>query len=172
MILNAIIHNEYHHAETWQEMSAVIDEIMTNLRYETFNNPWTDPGETVCLMFDKAPFTGKPAPWPDNTLCVSVNASTGYGGLTWYVEDERAAREQSDITEHIWVSDNPNPPAFDPRVVSESHYPLFYDPRCTLPAALIRSALEEFCRTGTGDRPTCVDWTRGHINGQLLDAVW
>lgn len=55
--------------------------------------------------------------WPDNTLQVAVNLESGYGGLVWFATQERATKDE--ISEHIWVSDNPNPPNFDPCVVSD-----------------------------------------------------
>jgi hypothetical protein len=30
--------------------------------------------------------------------------------------------------------------------------------------------LEEFCRTGTGERPSVIGWVRGDTNGQRLDV--
>lgn len=74
-----------------------------------------------------------------------------------------------EIDDYVWVSDNPAPPDFDPRVVSDPCVPYFYHPRSTLPAAQIRAAVEEFCRTGTGERPERVHWVRGEANGNRLD---
>jgi len=63
------------------------------------------------------------------------------------------------------VSDNPAPPSFDPLVVSDPCSPLSFDPHSTLPAAQIRAAMEEFSRTGTGERPRCVRWAHGEPGG-------
>ncbi|MGW2935724.1 Imm1 family immunity protein [Streptomyces sp. NPDC001156] len=41
-------------------------------------------------------------------------------------------------------------------------------PRSTLPVTQVHAALEEFCRTGAGDRPECIYWVRGEINGERL----
>ncbi|MFJ8746515.1 Imm1 family immunity protein [Embleya sp. NPDC127516] len=67
------------------------------------------------------------------------------------------------------MSDNPEPPDLDPRVVSDPCYPLFHDPSSALPIPRIRAALEEFCRAGTGERPECIDWVVGGMNGQRFD---
>ncbi|MET7749740.1 Imm1 family immunity protein [Micromonospora sp. NPDC005367] len=42
--------------------------------------------------------------------------------------------------------------------------------RSVLPLAQVRAAVEEFCRTGTGDRPECIRWVRGEINGERWAA--
>jgi Immunity protein Imm1 len=99
-----------------------------------------------------------------------VNTETGYGGLTWFVTQDRAVAAGDEIADHVWVTDNPSPPGFDPRVVSELHYPVFYHPNSTIPAAQVQAALEEFCRTSTGDRPECVRWVHGTVSGERLDA--
>ncbi|WDN56008.1 Imm1 family immunity protein [Streptomyces clavuligerus] len=172
MILNVTFQGSYHHAVTYAEMSALIGKVMNGLSHEQ-SGPFIRAGDTASFMFTRTPM-GIPGheEWPDHHLGVAVNTSTGYGGLTWYAMGERAKNPRDGISATTWVSDNPSPPAFDPRVVLDPCVPLFYDPRSTLPAPQIQAALEEFCRTGTGDRPNCVDWTRGHTNGQLLDAEW
>jgi hypothetical protein len=70
-----------------------------------------------------------------------------------------------------WVSDNPNPPTVDPQVLSDPGAPICFDVRSTLPIPVVRLALQEFCRQGSGDRPECIDWVLGEINGERLDAV-
>ncbi|MEV0513813.1 Imm1 family immunity protein [Nonomuraea sp. NPDC050405] len=107
--------------------------------------------------------------WPDNFLQIAVNATTGYGGLIWFVSAERAEKAGDGISEYVWVSDNPCPPDFDLRVVSDPGIPMFHDIRSTLPVSLVRAALEEFCRTGTGDRPKCINWVRGETNGGRVE---
>jgi hypothetical protein len=103
--------------------------------------------------------------WPDNHLQVGVNPATGYGGLVWYVSPDRAERLGDEELQYAWVTDNPNPPEDDPLVVSDPCVPMCFDRRSTLPIEDIRAALEEFCRTGTGDRPESVGWVHGDING-------
>ena len=85
MILETRLRGEYHYAETWPQMVALIDEVMTNLGVEDPTSPWVDPGENAWFMFVEARRTDPHGPpWPDNYLVVGVNSRTGYGGLTWF----------------------------------------------------------------------------------------
>ncbi|MFD8767103.1 Imm1 family immunity protein [Streptomyces mirabilis] len=168
MILNAVIHGRYHYAESWPEKARLVDEVMENMRSERRDQPWISPGEIATLMFaDRRHSESVDDWWPDNTLQVAVNLESGYGGLVWFVTQERAMKDE--ISEHIWVSDNPNPPDFDPRVVSDPGVPFFFDPRSALPIDRVRAALEEFCRHETGDRPECIRWVHGEMNGQRYE---
>ncbi|MFF1441319.1 Imm1 family immunity protein [Streptomyces sp. NPDC058295] len=54
--------------------------------------------------------------------------------------------------------------------MADPGYPRFHHPRSTVPIARIRAAVEEYCRAGTGHRPTCVDWTPGDLAGRRLDT--
>nr|WP_121175647.1 Imm1 family immunity protein [Streptomyces sp. 1114.5] len=56
----------------------------------------------------------------------------------------------------------------DPRAVSDPGEPRFHDPRSCLPVPEVRAALEEFCRMGTGNRPECIRWVCGYMNGYRL----
>jgi Immunity protein Imm1 len=167
MILEVWIHGEHRYVETWPAFAALNDEIVNNLAVENPDSPWVAPGEHAQLVIARErrpdPYG---EPWPDNWLAVTVNATTGYGGLTWCRPASTAPQPTGDeIADYVWVIDNPSPPDFDPRVVSDPGVPYFYHPRSTLPVTLIRAALEEFCHTGTGDRPECVHWVHGHANG-------
>jgi hypothetical protein len=82
--------------------------------------------------------------------------ATGYGALIWQATSPDP--EPGVPAHQRWLSSNPEPPDFDPRVVADPYAPFFHDPDTTLPAARIREALEEYCRTGTGDRPKCIEW--------------
>jgi hypothetical protein len=168
LILNAVIHDRYFYAENWQEMMVLIGEVMENLQPERRDQPWIDAGETASFSFaDRRHSASTRDWWPDNYLEISVNTETGYGGLAWFVTQDRVTKD--DVSRYIWVSDNPAPPDFDPRVVGDPGVPYFYDPRSTLPLDDVRAALEEFCRTGTGDRPECVRWVHGEMNGLRHD---
>ncbi|MFI8235580.1 Imm1 family immunity protein [Streptomyces sp. NPDC085900] len=167
MILNAIVHGERVYAETPKEVADLIEEVMHNLSFEKADGPWVDPGEDAWFMWaDKR--LGE-SEWPDNHLQVAVNTSTGYGGLIWFVTGAAAERMDDEISNSIWISNNPTPPEFDPRVVADPGFPLFHDRRSTIPVSLVRLALEEFCRAGTGDRPNCLGWVRGEMNGTRLE---
>ncbi|MFE4826697.1 Imm1 family immunity protein [Streptomyces sp. NPDC056672] len=168
MILNAVIHGRYYYAESWSEKAGIVAEVMENLRSERRDQPWISPGEVASFMFADGRHSESVRDWwPDNTLQIAVNSETGYGGLVWFATQERVTK--NDIAEHIWVSDNPRPPDFDPRVVSDPGVPYFFDSRSALPLDQVRAAVEEFCRLGSGDRPECIEWVRGEMNGQRHD---
>ncbi|MER7280164.1 Imm1 family immunity protein [Dactylosporangium sp. NPDC000244] len=170
MILQVGVHNTVRYVETWQEIADLIEEVMTNLSVEDPTSPWIAPGENAIFSFVNARRVNPQAPpWPDNYLFVGVNAKTGYGGLSWYFSPDRGVPADDEIGSWVWVSNNPEPPDFDPRVVSEPHYPMFYNPESTIPVAHVRAALEEFCRTGTGDRPSCISWVKGEVDGRRFD---
>ncbi len=165
MILNAVIHGRYYHAESRSEKAEIVAEVMENLRSERRDQARISPGEVASLMFADGRHSESVRDWwPDNTLQVAVNSETGYGGLVWFATQERVTKDG--ISEHIWVSDNSSPPDFDPRVVSDPGVPYFFDPISALPLDRVRAALEEFCRLGTGDRPECIEWVHGEMNGQ------
>ncbi len=63
------------------------------------------------LTFARWPWEGETVD-TDNHLFVSVNKETGFGALTWYVM--QGWPKEGDIYEQIWVTDNPQPPNFDP----------------------------------------------------------
>jgi hypothetical protein len=168
VILNAVIHNRYYYAEGWPERSALIAEVMENLQFEQNDLPWIGSGEIASFMFaDRRHSESVRDWWPDNTLQIAVNRQTGYGGLVWFATQERVKKD--DTSAYIWVSNNVTPPEFDPRVVSDPGVPHFFDRRSVLPVSQIKVALEEFCWLGTGDRPECIEWVRGEMNGRRHD---
>ncbi|MER7668139.1 Imm1 family immunity protein [Kitasatospora sp. NPDC096128] len=164
MILNAHIRGQYYHAESWPEKAELIADVMENLRFERADAPWVSAGECAEFSFANQRRTEASDWWPDNHLQISVNSATGFGGLVWFVMRDDAP--EGDISEHIWISDNPNPPDFDPRVVADPGIPHFFDPRSAIPTEDVRAALEEFCRKSTGDRPECIQWVHGDMDGQ------
>ncbi|GAA2580535.1 hypothetical protein GCM10010435_67300 [Winogradskya consettensis] len=101
-------------------------------------------------------------------LRVAVNNATGYGGLIWTLD--AADPRHGGIFDHCWISDNPAPPASDPRVIADPGLPRFHDPRSTLRSGHIRAAVEEFCRSEAGERPESVRWTLGDLDGRRHDV--
>ncbi|MET8539084.1 Imm1 family immunity protein [Kitasatospora sp. NPDC004799] len=106
-------------------------------------------------------------PSSDSTLMVAMDREAGYGGLVWCVSLRYPKR--GGIYACTWVTDNPSPPEDDPKVISDAWTPVFMEPATVLPLPEVRKALEEFCREGTGDRPTCVGWVKGHLNGSRVE---
>jgi hypothetical protein len=167
MILHAMFRHRIAYAETLPRMSAIVTELMTSLESEGWatidGREYYSPGVTVNLGFAERRHDGISSV-PDNLLTVAINRSTGFGALYWcvYTNSPRVGG----IYERGWVSDNPEPPTFDPRVVGDNDTGQFHDPRNALPLSTMRQVLEEYCRVGTGDRPTAVNWVEGDMCGR------
>ncbi|MFC4005964.1 Imm1 family immunity protein [Nonomuraea purpurea] len=192
MVLNAFMHGRIRHAKSPPEMTQLITEVIENLpdpdaspdpdpkpvpawvqkAFENLPEPnWPDGGMTAAFIFTERHLEMDVFPHDfDNYLHIAVNAVTGFGALTWFVTEGSAVPVDPAIAEHVWISDNPHPPAFDPDVFSDPGFPRYHHPRSTLPVPQIRTALEEFCRTGTGQRPECIRWTPGELSGRRLDT--
>ncbi|MFE6869433.1 Imm1 family immunity protein [Kitasatospora sp. NPDC057692] len=121
-----------------------------------------DFGDSAWFSIDDQP----PAEdnYGSNSLKISVNQSTGYGGVIWQAGAIHSKR--GGVYAHTWVSDNPEPPTRDPKILSDPHHPVFMEPASALPISEVRKVLEEFYQAGTGDRPTCINWVRGRMNGE------
>ncbi len=167
MILSIHYGGKYHYAESLTDMNELIAEVLGSLPGESGEgHAWT-PGEDAWLSLAEQRHSDE-NPVADNFLRLAVNRRTGYGALIWFVTQE--SPRKGNIYKQVWISNNIEPPTMDPRVVSDPGYPLFHDPRSTLPLELIHATVNEFLRTGTGERPACIDWTPGHVNGQRLDS--
>lgn len=167
MILSVTSRGRRWAAETSSEISAVVAEVISSLRGWDNESEWISPGTNAWFSWVDGRRTD-PAELPTNTLIVSMNKETGYGGLIWFVTGGYPGVGECEM-ETICVSDNPTPPNFDPQVVAEPGEPYFFEPRSTLPIDQIEKALEEFCRSRTGMRPECVRWTPGEISGRRAD---
>jgi hypothetical protein len=104
-------------------------------------------------------------------LRVQINRSVGLGVLTWHVGTHGLATGDSlgGIYDYVWISDNPEPPDFDPDVVADDHCGYFHDPASALPLEEVWNSLREFCRLATGDRPASHAWVQGDLQGQRFD---
>lgn len=166
VILSVAYGGRRHYAETPEEKNELVAEVFDNLAGESGEGRAWSPGEDAWLSLAEERH-GDDNRVADNFLRLAVNRATGHGALIWFVTQDSPRR--GGVYDRVWVSNNPNPPAVDPRVVSDPGHPLFHDPSSALPLARVRAAVEEFCRVGTGDRPECVDWVPGHMNGQRVD---
>ncbi|MER5770324.1 Imm1 family immunity protein [Streptomyces sp. NPDC001985] len=167
MFLSVFVRGEWRYGEGPDDASRLIAEVMEGLRGEEDDTAGSYfPGEDAwfCLADQRKTESESIA---GCNLRVAVNRHHGHGALVWFV-DERYPKEGG-IYDSVWISDNPDPIGFDPRIVSDPGYPLFHDPSSALPVSKIQAAVEEFCRMNSGDRPGCVDWVTGHVNGQRLD---
>ncbi|UPT47303.1 MULTISPECIES: Imm1 family immunity protein [Streptomyces] len=112
---------------------------------------------TVAIVEDGHPERAETL-WPSSYLHVSVNASNGYGALRWFSTKPPNGENENHMNGFVWVSANPNPPTFDPRLILDASTPLYYPRESALPVAKVREALEEFCRVRSGVRPECIPW--------------
>lgn len=158
-----------HHGETVEERLSLVAQIIESLGSEDSTTGFVNPGEDAWIFYSDRPFSDDfGVRWrAESYLRAAVNRTTGYGALIWWADGTRDGR--TEVDSWIWISDNPEPPAFDPRVVADPGYPLFHHPRSALPINQVRAALEEFARLGTGDRPECVSWTKGDPSGRRDD---
>jgi hypothetical protein len=131
------------------------DRLVAALVDKAWNDAWFCFGAEECTQTNLVPCA---------YLNVSVNVETGFGALIWGVSDGFAG----DLPDGVWTSDNPEPPTVDPRVLADPDSAAFHDPRSTLPIPRILAAVGEFCRTGTGERPTGVSWAEGHLDGTRI----
>lgn len=166
MILNVDFHRVCKHAEDAAERSALIADVLDNLRSEGTllieGEPWPTNGSLAYFSIGERNGDTQ----RDNYLVAAVNRETGHGALVWFVTPKFPG--SGGIYDFAWVSDNPEPPGFDPRVVADPGASVFHEPANTLPLPRIREALEEFGRIGTGDRPESIKWVPGSLTGQRL----
>ncbi|GAA2909864.1 hypothetical protein Acy02nite_89420 [Actinoplanes cyaneus] len=172
LILNATYAQGWAHAESWKEKEEMVGKFLTGDTYGDCGEGaavlWLSGGPVWFCLADRQ--HGYEEKTPDNFLCVSIDRGAGYGGLVWGMSQSGPRR--GGIYDSVWVSDNPVPPDYDPRIVSEPGCPVFFDRASVLPIAEIRAALEEFCRTDTGDRPECVAWVEGSVDGTRNDRSY
>lgn len=167
MIVRADIKGARRFADDDAAIAELVDMAMNELAGEERGEgrPY-GAGEDAWFYLSENP-VGRETVLHASSLRVAVNRNTGYGALIWFAA--QGFERSGGVYDHVWISDNPEPPEFDPRVVSDPCYPLFHDPSSTLPLAQVRNALEEFCRMRTGRRPECIAWTKGEANGRRLD---
>lgn len=164
MILNALSTNGWQHAESWPEMVTLISDVMDGLVSQC------ELGEACDAVFSMANLRYGPSPSPNNILRVALGMDKDFGALTWYVTETYPREKDSAVFDEVWITDNPNPPAVDPRVLADPWASLFYAPESCLPVDAIKAAVEEFARIGTGARPESVKWVIGTFGGQRIPA--
>ena len=161
----------WYHAETVEEMSRLVGEVMEHLPDEDGSAQPKRYGRDAWFCFSDLRFEHprNPGDEPDTLLRLAVNRSTGFGALMWLVTRGRSSGAGDEVDDYLWISDNPQPPEFDPRVIAEPGYVRFHSRRSAVPLERVRVVLEEFCRVGTGARPESISWVRGELNGQRSD---
>ncbi|MFJ4894991.1 Imm1 family immunity protein [Streptomyces sp. NPDC088788] len=194
MILDVYMHGRRHQPSTWQETQLLVTALVENVP-EPEPHPDAKPVTGHLAQAISQVLEGLPqATWPyggqtaeftftersegstgglldfDSYLHVAVNARTGHGALKWMLTRGSTVAMDPSIADQVWLSDNPAPPSKDPNVIADPGFPLFHHPRSVLPVGRIRAAVEEYCRAGTGHRPTCTGWTPGQTSGRRLDS--
>jgi hypothetical protein len=60
-------------------------------------------------------------------LRLALNVDTGFAGVIWFTTLGSTRRDE--ISKHVWISDNSEPPDFDSLVISDLHVPVYLAPR-------------------------------------------
>ncbi|WP_438307099.1 Imm1 family immunity protein (plasmid) [Streptomyces sp. HUAS TT11] len=172
MNLNIFISGQTYYSAEWPITRRIIDEVFGKLQ-GVDDSATNLTGERAAVEFtlSRSRLNGIEALRNfDSYLHVAINHRTGYGALKWLFSSDSTVSIDAAIAKHVWISDNPTPPEMDPHVISDPDLPRYHHPRSTLPISAVRAATEEFCRAGTGMRPSCIHWTPGDLSGRRLDV--
>ncbi|WP_443069026.1 Imm1 family immunity protein [Streptomyces sp. NBC_01278] len=172
LILNIFINGQTYHSSEWPTVQRIIDEVFGDLRQEgssTIDSASKGVVVEFTLSQNRTNQIDRALQNFESYLHVAVNHQTGYGALKWLLPPGSSVLVDATIAEHVWISDNPTPPDTDPRVMADSDLMRYHHLRSTLPIPAVRAAVEEFCRTGTGMRPSCIKWTPGDLSGRRVD---
>ncbi|GAA3087367.1 Imm1 family immunity protein [Streptomyces roseofulvus] len=161
MIVAGGTHKGAFYARSEEEIDDLIDHIMNDL----IQGGITPDGfqvmpeyATVCIVEGEYPEETAER-WPSNYLHVAVNTSNGYGALRWFSTVTPEGADESHVSRFVWISQNSeDPPSFDPGLILDPPTPIYYPREAAIPVAMVREALEEFCRVRTGERPRCIGW--------------
>lgn len=87
--------------------------------------------------------------------------------MIWFLADRTA--ESDEVSDHIWVSDNPRPMAADPELAADPSIPAFFDPASVVPLDCVRAVVAEFVSSPYRSRPAAAAWTPGQLDGRRWD---
>src|SRR5690349_19742762 len=122
MVLNAHFDNQWHNAESAEEVGRLISDLAPPPEHERPPGfVYTGTDALLCFAGERFHHDLRAARGVKGRLLVAVNKAASYGALMWYWGGG----------DPVWVSDNPRPPDFDPGVVSDPGGVLFHDPRST-----------------------------------------
>ncbi|RCH59716.1 hypothetical protein DT019_38040 [Streptomyces sp. SDr-06] len=160
MIVLGTTHEGPVYARTDSQVDALIDHIMNDLpQGSTTPDGYAIMPEKAVVSIVKGKYPEETDErWARNFLYVTVNTRNGYGALRWWTPDTPDGADEEHVSRFIWTSGNPTPPSFDPKLIFDPGTPSYYPPEAAIPVAQVRSALEEFCRARTGERPEYVPW--------------
>ncbi|MFG2823285.1 Imm1 family immunity protein [Kitasatospora sp. NPDC048365] len=166
MILRVEIKGDEHFPTRPEEISDLTSEAFRSITPKEIS-----PG--VHSVGSQAWFTvGEPdSKSPRTYLRVTADERSGYGALSWW-----SSAQSGGMYDFFWLSDNPGPSCAGPQLIADPCSGECYEPASALPLALIRAAIEEYCASGTGERPTCIGWVTGEYDGTRHDGprfkVW
>ncbi|MFJ8604312.1 Imm1 family immunity protein [Streptomyces shenzhenensis] len=148
------------YARSEHEVDALVSHIMNDLiqRGQTADGFEVVPELAVVNIVKGKYPEERDERWPNNYLYVSVDIHNGYGALKWWTTNIPEDAPAGDISRFVWTSGTPNPPPFDPELISDPGNPTYYPREAAIPLELVREGLEEFCRARTGQRPECIPW--------------
>ncbi|MEV6201512.1 Imm1 family immunity protein [Streptomyces sp. NPDC051771] len=172
MILNVFINGQTYYSAEWPVVERVLGDLFGALG-EDEGSSVEPKKERVTAEFTLSVNRAngiRAAQNFDSYLHAAVNQQTGYGALMWLLTPGSSLSVEVATAAHVWISDNLTPPDVDPYVISDSDLSRYHHPHSTLPASAVRAAVEDFCRAGTGMRPSCIEWTPGDLSGRRLDV--
>ncbi|MFE2916793.1 Imm1 family immunity protein [Kitasatospora indigofera] len=102
---------------------------------------------------------------PSAYLRVTADERSGYGALSWW-----SSVQTGGMYDFFWLSDNPDPSCWGPELIADPGSGECYEPASALPLAQVRAAIEEYCASDTGERPTCIGWVTGEFDGARHDG--
>ncbi|WP_405769589.1 Imm1 family immunity protein [Actinacidiphila glaucinigra] len=148
------------YARTEREVDGLIDRVMSDLLQKGVTSDGFEiVPERAVISIVKGQYPEETDErWPSNYLYVSVNTKSGYGALKWWTSEVPEGAPEGDVTRFVWTSGSLNPPSFDPELLADPGDPRYYPREAAIPLALVRAALDEFCRLRSGGRPECVPW--------------
>ncbi|MFF3838253.1 Imm1 family immunity protein [Streptomyces sp. NPDC001930] len=153
-------HEGSFYARSEEEVRNFIDHVMNDL----IQGGRTSDGfeimpeyATVCIVGGEYPNETSER-WPSNYLHVAVNVNSGYGALRWFSSEVLEGASEDHVSRFVWISENPDPPSFDPRLILDPPTPLYYPSEAALPVEKVREVLEEYCQELTGARPESIRW--------------
>jgi hypothetical protein len=159
---------EWHYADSAEEADELIGGVLGGMKAEHLvHGRRQAPGEIATLISSDRPHSDGSS-LPGSMLMVSVNNDTEFGALIWCSTEAPLGESGQDWK--VWVSDNPNPPPFDPRVVADPDEYAFHDPRSAIRISDVREAMREFYQSRSGGRPESINWVPGSLDGIRVDG--
>lgn len=147
----------WRHAASWSEVEGIISDALDQADRTT-------PG---WLQFGRGLEAEEPGEFQ---LRVVADPVAGCAALLWFRNVDPAEHADEELTQHLWVTFNPEPPVEAPLLASDYDTEHFHDRFTVIDLEQAREALREFCRSG-GQRPRSVQWVAGDYYGRILQRL-